>query len=238
MAGALETGSTSFPDTPWSQIRACQELDSALQERLDRLFRRYWRPVYTFIRHGWSDTADDAKDLTQAYFLGFLERDFLRHVQESKGSFRSFVRASLKNFLLNQKRARNARKRRPDGLFSLDRLADAGFDPVDRACQDPAALFDLAWARAVVDAALERLRRLAAAKGWPARAELLARYELCDGKRPSHAALAAALALDEGQVRHGLVWARKHFSRLLRVELREQVSSADELATELEELFG
>ena len=58
-------------------------------------------PLYAFVRRQVHD-ADQARDLTQAYFLKLLEKDYLGDVDRSAGRFRSFLLASVKHFLLNE----------------------------------------------------------------------------------------------------------------------------------------
>jgi RNA polymerase sigma-70 factor (ECF subfamily) len=57
--------------------------------------------LYAFIRHrGYSP--EDAQDLVQGFFLHLIEDKTLSRVNRSKGKFRSFLLASLKNYLANE----------------------------------------------------------------------------------------------------------------------------------------
>src|SRR4026207_2179399 len=86
---------TRFGSTLWSTVQQAREGSG---EALDRLVAEYWKPVYFYVRrrgHG----VDDAKDLTQAYFAAFVEKDFLKDVAAERGRFRSFVMSSVGHFL-------------------------------------------------------------------------------------------------------------------------------------------
>jgi hypothetical protein len=61
--------------------------------------------VRVFRRRGYNQ--DDARDLTQGFFLHLLEHKTLTHIDPSRGKFRSFLLGSLQNFLtLEATRAR------------------------------------------------------------------------------------------------------------------------------------
>ena len=72
----------SFRTTRWTVIRAARakdEPDSA--EALASLCEAYWYPLYFFVRR-LGNNAEDARDLTQGYFLRLMERDYLDTVRE------------------------------------------------------------------------------------------------------------------------------------------------------------
>jgi len=86
----------------------------------EELCRLYWYPLYAFIRRRGYD-AEDAKDLTQGFFLSLFERKSLDVVTPLKGKFRSFLLASLKNYLSAEFHRDNAIKRGGEIEFvSLD----------------------------------------------------------------------------------------------------------------------
>src|SRR4051812_39800149 len=103
--------STSFPTTLWTVVLHAGQ-DEAGQGRaaLARLCEGYWYPLYSFVRHrGYSP--DDAQDLTQGFFAHLLEKRALGHAAPELGRFRTFLLASLKNFLANEWDRAHARKR-------------------------------------------------------------------------------------------------------------------------------
>ena len=79
-----------------------------------------WDLLGTSVRHQGS-SPDEAADLTQAYFAELLEKEFLSAVDPARGRFRSFLLASMKNFLSHERERDRALKRGGGHLIlSLD----------------------------------------------------------------------------------------------------------------------
>ncbi len=114
-----ETVRASFPTTDWgllANVRSATPI--AKQAALDILTRRYWRPVFGFLRFS-GNNEESAKDLTQAFFADWIENDVFGKADERQGRFRSFMLTCLKRFVSNEHRAENAQKRKPvAGLLS------------------------------------------------------------------------------------------------------------------------
>ena len=69
--------STRFPQTRWSVVLAARDVkDSVAQAALTDLCQIYWKPIYGFCRQ-MGNAAEDAEDLTQAFFVKLIEKDFL-----------------------------------------------------------------------------------------------------------------------------------------------------------------
>ena len=69
---------------------------------LDALCRRYWYPLYAFIRRRGHDPAS-AEDLVEDFFAALLEKDGLSSDPGAKGRFRSFLMAACCHFLANRR---------------------------------------------------------------------------------------------------------------------------------------
>lgn len=237
-------GPRPFPETSWGLIHRCRDVrEASFRDGFDRLFRKYWGPVYLFVLRNWAKNPEEAKDLTQDFFASLIERDALRGVDAEKGRFRSFICAALRNFLANARRAERAKKRRPDqALVSLDRpdLVRGRLAVPEALAPDPNVQFDEDWKRAVLDAVLEELRPRAAAAGKEILVDLLVRYDLDKkaGERQTYGDLALEFGLTVFQVRNGLHWIRKEFMEALRRELEDQVSTDEDYRLEAGELFG
>ena len=155
-------GAAQFGQTQWSVVlSAAGKKDPALAEQaLEKLCGVYWLPLYTYIR--WQgESPHDAQDLTQEFFARFLEKDFLDSVDQKKGRFRSFLLASLKHFLSNQRDRNRAQKRggghTPLSLDFSNAETHAGFQPADG--QTPEKAFEKRWALTLLEQALGRLRQ-------------------------------------------------------------------------------
>lgn len=237
-------GAHAFTQTSWTLIRDCQDAGAAEHEaRVATLFGEYWRPVYVHIRRHWRQPNEEAKDLTQAFFMTFLEKDFVSAADAGRGRFRTFLLAALNNFLRNQARAAGARKRRPPrGWLSLDALqlergplelsaGDAG---------DPEAQFRSDWKQAVVAAAIEALRRRASTARQTALVDLFVAYDIerSDDETLTYQDLAASADLTVYQVTSGLHWARREFKAAFLREIQDQVGSEEDCRAEVRDLFG
>ncbi len=65
-----------------------------------RLVELYWRPIYSVIRHAYSKSHDDAKDLTQEFFATvMLDRELVKRYAPERGSFRALLRTALTYFM-------------------------------------------------------------------------------------------------------------------------------------------
>jgi RNA polymerase sigma-70 factor (ECF subfamily) len=90
-----------FPSTRWSLIvQAAAPATPQAREALEELCSLYWYPVYAFIRRKGNDP-DWSLDLTQDFFARLLEKDILTSVEQEKGRFRSFLRVTCRNFLVD-----------------------------------------------------------------------------------------------------------------------------------------
>lgn len=230
-------GRRPFPETSWSAIHEAQDADQLRRrELLEELTSRYWGPVFQVVLRTWTRDVEEAKDLTQSFFVRFLEKDFLDSVDADRGRFRSFLRAALRNFLINERRSETARKRRPEeGLVSLDARGEAGA-PVG---EDPTrTIFDREWKKMLIETSVARLRD--EATGTKAVfAELLVEYDLkaVEGERPTYAELAERFGIPQTQVTNGLRWARQRFGQLLEIELRLRTISDEDFRAEARQ-FG
>ena len=99
-----------FRTTRWSDVLAARTGQSTeSRNALAKLCEAYWYPLYVFVRRqGYS--AEEACDLTQGYFARLIERGDLRQVDPHRGRFRSFLLASIKHFLSNERDREQAKK--------------------------------------------------------------------------------------------------------------------------------
>src|SRR5262245_24801747 len=148
-----------FATTHWSVVWAARQKDEpAAGQALEKLCRTYWPPLYAFIRRKGHNDAD-AQDLTQAFFMHLLERDFLTHLEDQRGKFRSLLLAFLKHFLSDQRARVTAQKRAGAITFiSLGEFAvEDGHTPEASDRLTPDQVFERRWAQTVIAQALKRL---------------------------------------------------------------------------------
>ena len=68
---------TRFPATRHSMVAAIRsEQADVRRSAFDTLVTAYWKPVFKYLRLKWHASAEDAADLTQAFFLRAFEKAF------------------------------------------------------------------------------------------------------------------------------------------------------------------
>lgn len=228
-----------FAATHWSLVLAAGRNSTPdAHAALEKLCRTYWPPLYSFVRRSGYAPAD-AQDLTQGFFLQLLEHDFLVSVDPGKGKFRSFLLASLKHYLSNERDRARARKR-GGGLVpvSIDaRDAEGRFllEPVDP--MTPEKLYERRWALTVLDQALARLQNEYTASGRNKIFEKLKGELTSTAERPPHAEIGRELGLTPGAVKVAAHRLRQRFGEMLRAEIAETVARPEDIEEEIQHLF-
>src|ERR1700739_3443067 len=82
-------------------MRAVQSQSQGGQSALAQLCRLYWYPLYVFARLS-GHSPDDARDLIHGFFRQLLEHRPPTGVDRLKGKLRSFLLASLQNYLSDE----------------------------------------------------------------------------------------------------------------------------------------
>jgi RNA polymerase sigma-70 factor (ECF subfamily) len=217
-----------FPQTVWGA-------------GLEALCRRYWKPVYDHIRQTWRKTNEDAKDLTQAFFLWLMEGKALQRFAPERGSFRVFLKSLLRHFVLHHEEAMH-RLKRGGGVRFLDlHHADA---PLEDLVEDPSApdleeLFDRAWMKTILDHAVDRVRRRLETKGGGHKFRVFEEYDLsASAEQPTYADLARRHGIKESDVSNYLFFVREEIRSEIRTELSETTSTEDEFEEEWKVFCG
>ena len=222
-------GPAQFPATAWSLVERLRDPKSPeVRAYLDRMIRMYWRPVFRFVRVSWKRSDEDAKDLTQAFFVHVLEGKIFAHADPARGNFRKLLLASLRNFLSNDARAAAAAKRGGGRrVVSLDDTSDpsASEDPAD-----PQAIFEAQWARAMLERAMDALKA-------GVRPEVHAAFVKFHLQEVPVNRIAEELGVSVSQVGHFLHDARAALRGFVTDEIRQYVRDEGEIGPELELLF-
>lgn len=223
-----------FPMTAWSCVLLPQQASpEARQRHLETLARRYWKPIYHYIRARWRYSNEDAKDLTQQFFVWMLHTDFMSKVRSDRGRFRNFVRVSLEHFLSRETRKQHRQKA---GQINLDFIQDL---PADSATpdQDAETVLNEQWKRAVIQEALERLRQYYAAHGKDVQYLVFRDYYFAAEGGVDYEGLAKKHAITAVDVQNYLARARTRYRGLLEEVVAESVSGYPELKEEYDALF-
>jgi RNA polymerase sigma factor (sigma-70 family) len=234
IAPSTQNGAAAFTTTHWSVVLEAQGESPAAREALEKLCRTYWWPLYGFVRRqGYAP--EEAQDLTQGFFELLLERRDFDAVRREKGRLRSYLLASLKNFLAKAHRHAMAVKRgegRP--LVPLEELLAR-----ERADQEPAhklsadRIYERRWALTLLEQVLARLGEEYRVGGNARLFEQLKQKLTDESDRPSQAEIGQELSMSENAVKQAFHRLRQRYRLLLREEIAHTVALPGDVEDEL-----
>jgi RNA polymerase sigma factor (sigma-70 family) len=233
-------GADRFHTTQWSVVLlSAQSQVSGCEEAFAELCRLYWYPLYAFIRHR-GHSPEDAQDLAQGFFLHLAERKTLSRVDRSKGKFRSFLLASLQNYLSHEAERASCLKRGGKAeILSLDlERAEAryGMEPVE--ALTPEKIFDARWAMVLLGEARKKLSWQYEAQGKATTFEALKAFvdPLNSKMLPTYEEVAGRLKVSVGSLKTLIHRLRKQYTAFVREEISRTVSDAADVDVEIHEL--
>ncbi len=239
-SGWSRGGADRFQTTHWSMVLlSTQSRTLGSHEALAELCRVYWYPLYGFIRRR-GHNPEEARDLTQGFFLHLLEGKALTRIDPQKGKFRSFLLASLQKFLASESAREHRLKRGGSVEFvSIDAQDAEGcyqLESVDPLT--PEKMFDARWATALLGQAMSRLEEEYAARGKSSTLETLKAFlDVVNGKEPPpYEQVAVVLQISIGNVKALIHRLRKQYTSLVREEITRTVSDAADIDGEIHEL--
>jgi RNA polymerase sigma-70 factor (ECF subfamily) len=227
-----------FTTTHWSVVLAAKSGESTT-EALEKLCRTYRPPLYAFIRReGYGE--EDAQDLTQEFLSRFIHREWLNHLQDRRGKFRSFLLTFLKNFLSDQRDRANAQKRRGgEAAISLDACDAAERDALEPANHlTPDQVYERQWAHTVMAAAVATLREEYLRKGKAALFEQLKDLQPGEHGERSYAELGSQLGMSEQAFKNAVHSFRRRHREILRIEIAQTVCDPNEVDEEIRHLMS
>ena len=199
-----------FQSTLWEVVLQARNGEA---QAVDQLARDYWKPVYFFIRRK-GQPVESAKDLTQSFLGHLLEKDLLSRVDPEKGKFRSFIMATLGNFLNNERRTSQAQKR--GGAFNFVEAED----DLRSADSTPEKAFFKGWALTILEQAMTRLRETVPPED----------LAILEGKAPPE--------MTPSEKKNRLFRVRGRLQHLLRESVRTAVDREGDVDSELREIFA
>ena len=247
LAGNECRQSDFFPSTQWTVVLASGRSEAepeVAQAALAELCQIYWAPLYSFVRRrGYA--MEDAQDLTQSFFAYLIEHKIYARADRTKGKFRSFLLALLKNFLGHAYDREQTLKR--GGSLDFLPLDDARAKAAESLFQTHCVsaelagedrVFERTWAEALVRVGLERLAAEQKAEGKHKLFEEL-RIFLTSSPNPlpTYDDLAVRLSLPPSTLRSHVTRLRARYRELLRAEVRRTVDTEAEVDGELHWLF-
>ena len=236
----IQDGGVAFNTTHWSVVAACAWQNGTADAALAQLCRDYWPPLYTFVRRRGYSSAD-AQDIVQGFFAHLLKNKAYAKTDRMKGKFRSFLLASLKNYMADVLDRGRALKRGGNYEFLL---LDDEIDDVEALySRETAAMaltdeqrYERSWAAALVARAWERIR--SEFTGGPKAQVFGALKPFLTGGvgLPSHEAVAKNLDMPIETLRNHLSRLRARYRDFLRQEVARTIGPADDVDEELRHL--
>lgn len=216
-----------FATTRWTLVLRARGDSPEARRALAELCEAYWSPVFRFLRSE-GRTEDMARDLAQEFFARLLARAGVEGADPDRGRFRSYLLGAVKHFLADL-REREGRLKRGGGAIheSLDTGPGAtGSRETElvRQIPDPRAapsdaVFDRAWALAVMDRALHEVEVELAATGRERQFAVLKGWLAGESAGRTQADAARELGMSEGAVKVAIHRLRRRFGELIRLEL-------------------
>jgi len=237
-----ENARAGFPPTRHSVIERIRDADpDARREAFGDLVDGYWKPVYKHLRLTWNVDAEEARDVTQAFFADAFQKSWLERYEPEKARFRTFVRVCVDRFVMNIRQTA-ARLKRGGGaaIVPLDfegaEREIAAFHSTSPA--EPDEVFHQEFVRALFDKTVHELRTDYDADGRATHFTLFERYDLAPVEGVSYAQLASEFNLTTTQVTNALAQVRRRFRERALMTLRGLCGSDREFRREARELFG
>lgn len=230
-----------FTTTHWTVVLEAGEAGEShspeAERAISQLCRVYWYPLYAYVRRQGYEV-HQAQDLTQEFFAHLLANRCFRGLDRQRGRFRSWLLASLENFLAKEWRDAHRLKRGGHSTFlSLDAMDTEQryrSEPVDNVSADH--VYERRWALTVVEQALGRLRGEFETAG---KLDMFQRLQpmLTDpGTKEIYAQIAAALHMTPGAVKVAVFRLRQRYGELLRAEIAQTVARPEDVDAELHHL--
>jgi DNA-directed RNA polymerase specialized sigma24 family protein len=236
-----------FAPTHWSVILAAGTNASApevARAALARLCQTYWSPLYSFVRsRGY--TVHDAQDLTQGFFAYMIAHESYARADRQKGKFRSFLLASMKNYLTDAAdRARTLKRGGGLKFLSLDETLAGEAESLFQVQADRFVgtkedwLFERNWGETLVAAALNRLASAYKSDGKANLFESLKIFlTIGSDPLPTYEQLSVRLWIPAPTLRSQVARLRRRFRDLLRAEVHRTVDTESQVDGELRELL-
>lgn len=233
-------GAAAFPTTQWTAVVTAGDRSSPeARQAMAQLCRKYWYPLYVFVRRQ-GPRAEDAQDLTQAFFAHLLERNCIAAADPHRGRFRTFLLASLKHFMIDQWQCATAAKRGGNRtVISLDaQVAEDRYrcEPADDLT--PERVYEQRWAVALLDAVMERLQQEYVAAGRAVEFDAIKRLAYDMDGSVTYADIVAQLNMTEGALKTAVYRVRIRLAQMVRSEIAQTVVSLDEVDDEIRQLFA
>jgi RNA polymerase sigma-70 factor (ECF subfamily) len=178
--------------------------------------------------------------LTQGFFERLLEKKYVRQADQRRGRFRTFLLGALSHFLSDEwDKTRRVKRGGRFTFVAFDAVtAEERYrlEPVEP--MDPAKLFERRWATTLLDRAMSRLEAEFSTRGQGALFHELNRFLLTNQVEETYANVAPGLGLTTAAMKMSVSRLRQRCRELLRDEITQTVSNAEEAEEEYQQLLA
>jgi RNA polymerase sigma-70 factor (ECF subfamily) len=217
---------SAFPATRWTavmKLRSSDEETLVADKALASLCEQYWYPIYAFARRS-GKTAHDAQDITQGFFQHILEKNLFAAADPGLGKMRSFLLTAFQRYS-NGQRIKDEAQKRGGGqqIISLDvSEGEERYHQEPSHALTPSAMFESAWAHAVIERSMARLKAIEEKAGRGRLHQALSVFLAPDGNdQGQYAIISRELGMTEEALRQSVSRLRKRFRDTLRQEVAD-----------------
>jgi RNA polymerase sigma-70 factor (ECF subfamily) len=225
-----------FPTTHWSALaKATLSGDAQSRAALEELCRRYWQPLYQFVRaRGIPES--EAQDVTQSFMVHLMQHSVFNRADREQGRFRSFLLGALSRFLADEWDRRNAQKRGKGIEHVSFEGARGPLEVASLSSQDGTVIFDREWALTIMEASLGRLRSEFKESRREDAFEVLKSFLPGGPGAAPYEDAAGRLGVSLPAFKSELHRLRGRFRELVRLEVAQTVSAPHEIDDEMNHL--
>jgi RNA polymerase sigma factor (sigma-70 family) len=229
---------TRFPQTSWELLTEAGAAESGDGSALNEFTERYYAAVRAYVS---AIVRNDAErdDYTQKFFVTVvINRRLLAGARGARGSFRSYLKQAIRNFLVDEHRARSRKKSQPALSNIHPDTLEGGWDRlIADSSPAPDIAFQRTWARSLVGVALSRVNRLCEQKGQREHFQLFAGRFLMGTER-GWRELGAAFGLDEKTARSRADTVVRQFRSVLRELVAADSAPGTDIDAEIRALIA
>jgi hypothetical protein len=145
-----------MPTTDWVLVESAGAENAADgAQAMQRLLLRYLPALKNHIVNRWRVPIEQAEDWLQEFVsVKVVQQRLIGQARREKGRFRQFLRTTLDAFVIGRLRHENAQKRMPQRWVAIESVEH----DLESLEPDADRLFAIAWARQVIDQAIELMR--------------------------------------------------------------------------------
>jgi RNA polymerase sigma factor (sigma-70 family) len=235
----IPADTSRFATTHWSLVLAAGSPESTrYRMALETLCQTYWFPLYAYLRRRGYNT-HLTEDYVQGFFSYLLEKHVLHRANPERGRFRSFLLATLKHYLTDERdRARTQKRGGVTKILSLNiETAESQYSVEPAHHLSPEKLFERQWALTLLNRTICRLKAESLSKNKPNLFTILETYLTLDEDSVPYGDIATKLNMTEGAVKVAVHRLRNRYRELLRDEIAHTVAAEDQIDEEIRDLF-